>query len=160
MRNLTTFKVQGPNSMRSWHKIKNPLRVCLNFTVIYLCRFLPSLRLKNILYRAIGMKVGKNASVGLCAMFDIFFPELIEIGENTVIGYNATILAHEYLVNEWRTGRVKIGKNVMIGANCTVLAGVEVGDGAVVSACSLVNRDVAPGAFVGGVPIKDLKGIE
>ncbi len=160
MRNLKTFKVQGRNSMRSWHKIKNPLRTCLNFFIIYICRFIPSLSLKNILYRAVGVKIGKDASVGLMAMFDIFFPELIEIGENTVVGYNVTLLAHEYLVDEWRTGRIKIGKNVMIGANSTVLAGVNIGDGAIISACSLVNRDVRCDAFVGGVPIKDLKGIE
>lgn len=158
MRNLKIFKVKGTNSMRSWHKIKNPPRVCLNFIVIYACRFIPSLTLKNVLYRAIGMKVGKDVSIGLMAMFDIFFPELIEIGDNSVIGYNATILAHEYLVNEWRTGRVKIGKNVLIGTNSTVLAGIEIGDGAIVSACSLVNSDVKPASFVGGVPIRDLEG--
>ncbi len=156
MRRLSVHKVQGRNSMRSWYKIKNPLRVSLNFIVIYLCRFLPSLSLKNFLYRSIGMKVGKDVSVGLMVMFDIFFPELIEIGENSVIGYNATILAHEYLVEEWRSGKVKIGKNVMIGANSTVLAGVEIGDRAVVSAASLVNRDVASGAFVGGVPAREI----
>lgn len=160
MRNLDVHKVQGRNSMRSWHKIKNPFRVCLNFIVIYVCRFLPSLTLKNFLYRAIGMKIGKDVSIGLMVMFDIFFPELIEIENNAVIGYNTTILAHEYLVEEWRTGRVKIGKSVMIGANSTVLAGIEIGDRSFISACSLVNRDVKPGAFVGGVPIKDLKGTE
>jgi acetyltransferase-like isoleucine patch superfamily enzyme len=105
----------------------------------------------------LGMKVGKRTSVGLMAMFDIFFPELIEIGDNTVIGYNATILAHEYLVEEWRTGRVKIGRNVMIGANSTVLPGVTIGDGAKISACSLVNADVKPGAFVGGVPAREIR---
>ncbi len=158
MRNLNVHKVEGGrNSMRQWHRIKNPLRVCFNFFVIYTCRFIPSLTLKNALYRAIGMKVGKDVSVGLMAMFDIFFPELIEIGDNSVIGYNSIILAHEYLVDEWRTGRVNIGKNVMIGANTTVLAGVEIGDRAVVSAASLVNRGVPPGAFVGGVPARELE---
>jgi acetyltransferase-like isoleucine patch superfamily enzyme len=156
MRDLDVNKVQSRNSMREWHKIKNPLRVCFNFFIIYSCRFIPSLSVKNALYRALGMKVGKNASVGLMAMFDIFFPELIEIGENSLIGYNATILAHEYLVEEWRSGRVIIGKDVMIGANSTVLAGVKIGEGATISACSLVNRDVAAGAFVGGVPAREI----
>lgn len=93
-------------------------------------------------------------SVGLGVMFDIFFPHLISIGDNTVIGYNATILAHEFLVSEYRTGRVDIGKNVMIGANATILAGVSIGDGATVSACSLVNKDVPPGTLAYGVPVK------
>lgn len=156
MRDLKIHKVEGKNSMQYWHKIKNPLRVCINFAVIYTCRFIPSLTLKNSLYRSLGMKIGKDVSVGLMAMFDIFFPELIEIGDNTVIGYNATILAHEYLVDEWRTGTVLIGKNVMIGANTTVLAGVKIGHGATISAASLVNKDIQPGAFVGGVPAVEL----
>lgn len=157
MRDLEVYPSRGRNPMRSWYKIRNPVRVILNFGVIFLCRYLPSLALKNALYRLVGIKVGKDVSVGLMAMFDIFFPEYVEVGDNTVIGYNATILAHEYLVNEWRRGRVRIGRNVMIGANTTILPGVRIGDGATVSACTLVNRDVEPGAFVGGVPVRNLK---
>ncbi len=157
MRRLEVFAATGKNPMQYWHRIKNPLRVVFNFIVIYACRFLPSLTLKNALYRLVGMRIGRDVSVGLMAMFDIFFPEFIEIGDNTVIGYNATVLAHEYLVKEWRRGKVKIGKDVMIGSNATVLAGVEIGDGAIVSACSLVNKDVEPGAFVGGVPVRELR---
>ncbi|MEW6328763.1 MAG: acyltransferase [Candidatus Micrarchaeota archaeon] len=151
-RRLETFKTRGKNSLQYWWKIRNPLRVVVNFLVIYICKYLPSLSLKNFLYRALGMKVGRNVSVALGVTFDIFFPELIEIGDNSVIGFNATIVAHEYLVGEWRRGKTKIGRDVMIGMNSTVLAGVRVGDGAVVSACSLVNRDVPPGALVEGVP--------
>ena len=38
----------------------------------------------------------------------------------------------------------------MIGANSTILPGVDIGDGAVVSAGTLVHKDVPAGAMVGG----------
>jgi acetyltransferase-like isoleucine patch superfamily enzyme len=50
---------------------------------------------------------------------------------------------------------VRIGKRVTIGANCTILPGVTIADGSIVSAHSLVNRDVE--GFVGGVPARPLK---
>ncbi|MGI6485533.1 MAG: acyltransferase [Thermoanaerobacterales bacterium] len=157
MRKVERHPVEGVNSLWFWHKTVSPVKVVINFLIIYIARYLPWLWLKNIFYRAVGMKVGKNVSVGLMVMFDIFFPELVEIGDNSILGYNTTILCHEYLVDEWRTGTVKIGKNVMIGANVTVLPGVEIGDGAVISACSLVNADVPKNSVVGGVPIRRLK---
>ena len=100
-----------------------------------------------------GMKLGKDVSIGLAAVFDIFYPELIEIGDDSIIGYNTTILAHEFLVKEFRTGKVKIGKKVLIGANTTILAGVEIGDGASICAATLVDRDVPSGAFAKGNPM-------
>lgn len=153
-RRLQRHFVRGANSLQGWHRIVPPWRVARNFLVIYACRFLPSLTLKNWLYRLIGVRVGRNASVGLGAVIDVFWPELIEIGDNAIIGFNATLLAHEFLVREWRTGPVRIGANAMIGANATILAGVTVGEGAVVSAMSLVNADVPPGAKVVGVPAR------
>lgn len=111
------------------------------------------MELKKDLLKLTGMKIGKDASIGLAAMFDIFYPELIEIGENSIIGYNATILAHEYLITELRTGKVIIGKNVMIGANSTVLAGVNIGDNAMISAATLVDRDVPTNNFAKGNPM-------
>lgn len=134
-------------------------RVSRNAALIQLARYSPSMLLKNMLYRAVGARVGAHASVGLMVMFDIFFPEDITLGEDCVIGYNSTILCHEFVRHEWRRGPVIIGNDVTIGANCTVLPGVIIGDGATISAMSLVNRDVPPGAFVGGVPIRRIQEV-
>jgi acetyltransferase-like isoleucine patch superfamily enzyme len=90
-------------------------------------------------------------------MVDIFFPQDITLGENCIIGYNSVILCHEFLRTEWRRGPVVVGPDVTIGANTTILPGVVIGAGATVSAMSLVNRDVPPGALVGGVPIRLLR---
>jgi len=154
--------IRAPNGKETnslnhfWWRLKNPLNIVLNYVVIEITKIMPSLTLKRILLRCLGMKVGKNAALGLGVQFDIFFPELIELGENCILGYGATVLAHEFLIEELRTGNVTIGRNVMIGANSTILPGVRIGDEAVVSACSLVNKDIPAKAFVGGVPARTL----
>jgi acetyltransferase-like isoleucine patch superfamily enzyme len=130
------------------------LPVFRNAALIYLARFVPFPPLKNMLYRQLGMQVAPHAAVGLMVMMDIFFPQDIRLGENCIIGYNSVILCHEFMRYEWRRGPVVIERDVTIGANCTILPGVIVGAGATVSAMSLVNRDVPPGAVVGGVPIR------
>lgn len=132
-------------------------RVARNAAIIQLARYVPFLPLKNALYRLLGMQVGAHAAVGLMVMFDIFFPQDVILGEDCVIGYNSTILCHEFTRREWRRGPVVIGREATIGANCTILPGVVIGAGATVSAMSLVNRDVPAGAFVGGVPIRRLR---
>lgn len=153
-RMLETIKTTGKNSLRHVWEHRDPLRVVFNFTVIWLAKYAPSMVLKNGLLRLTGMKIGKNASIGLAAVFDIFYPELVEIGDNSIVGYNTTILAHEFLVTELRTGKVRIGKNVLVGANTTILAGVEIGDGSTISAATLVDQDIPPNSFAKGNPMK------
>ncbi len=50
-----------------------------------------------------------------------------------------------------------IGNDVWIGCNSTVLRGVSVGNGAVIGANSLVNKDVPPYAIVVGSPARVVK---
>jgi acetyltransferase-like isoleucine patch superfamily enzyme len=131
--------------------------VARNFLVVYLCRYLPFLGWKIALYRWIGVRMGERVSAGLSATLDVFFPELITVGDDTILGYGSVILAHEFLRHELRVGPVVVGRDVVIGTHTVVLPGVVIGDGAVVSAQSLVNSDVPPGAVVGGVPARPLE---
>ena len=47
---------------------------------------------------------------------------------------------------------VVIGAGSWIGARCVIFPGVRVGSGAVVSAGSIVNKDVPPNTVVSGAP--------
>jgi len=144
----------GRNSLRAWHTVRSPVKILLNYFLAGCVKRAPSLEMKAWFARRMGVKVGKGASFGQGAQMDFFFPELVEIGENAIIGYGATLLAHEFLQKEWRKGPVKVGKNALIGAKCILLPGVSVGEGAVVGAGAVVTHDVPAGAFAIGVPAR------
>lgn len=133
-------------------------KVVKNFIVIQVARYTPFLPLKNRLYRSfLHMKIGDKTAFALMVMPDIMFPEKIKVGSNSVIGYNTTILAHEYLIKEYRIGEVVIGDDVLIGANTTILPGVTIGDKATVAAGSVVHKDVLPNTVVGGNPLRIIR---
>lgn len=133
-------------------------KVLWNTLICWGVRYLPFFRLKNSIYRrCLGMKIGSDTAIAFFVMMDLLYPEKIAIGKNTIIGYNTTILTHEYLINEYRIGEVIIGDNVMIGANTTILPGVQIGDGATVGAGTVVSKDVVPGTFVVGNPMRVIK---
>ena len=54
-------------------------------------------------------------------------------------------------------GEITIENDVWIGANAIILSGVKVGNGSIVAAGSVVNKDVPPYAIVAGNPAKIVK---
>ncbi|MEF8814870.1 MAG: acyltransferase [Halovenus sp.] len=150
---VTRHATDGPhNSLHGWYRTRNPLRVTINYAIILVCRVSPSLRLKRVLLRLLGMDVGANVAWGLESTPDVFWPDLITVEDDALIGYDATVLCHEFLQEEYRTGPVHIGERAMVGAGATILPGVVVGDGARIAANSLVAEDVPAGTTVAGVP--------
>ncbi|WP_255167056.1 acyltransferase [Natrononativus amylolyticus] len=144
------------NSLAYWTDAKHPVRVAINYLVVWLVRISPSLRLKRLLLRRLGATVGEGVSWGLEATPDVFWPELITVEDHAIVGYDATILCHEFLQEEYRTGEVVVGERAMIGAGAIILPGVEIGADASVAANSLVTRDVPPGETVAGVPAEPM----
>lgn len=54
-------------------------------------------------------------------------------------------------------GDTVIGNDVWIGSEAVIMPGITIGDGAVIGTRSLVTRDVAPYAIVGGNPARVLR---
>jgi len=143
----------GPrNSLWKWYRHANPLRVMVNYVVVVICRISPSLKAKRWLLRRIGVTIEDGAVLALESTPDVFFPQFLTVEAHAIVGYDATLLCHEFLQDEVRRGEVVIGERAMVGAGSIVLPGVTIGEGARVAANSLVADDVPPGATVAGVP--------
>src|SRR5699024_9854635 len=108
-----------------------------------------------------GGKIGgfvetKNAEIGQ----DAKVPHLsyvgdAEIGEGTNIGA-ATIVANYDGLDKHRT---RVGKQVRVGSDSVLVAPVEIGDGAVTGAGTVVRKDVPPGALaVNAVSQRNMEG--
>ncbi len=54
-------------------------------------------------------------------------------------------------------GDTVVGNDVWIGHQATIMAGVNIGDGAIIAAHSLVTKDVSPYSIVGGNPAKEIR---
>lgn len=140
-----------------WYRLRNPLRIAVTYVVFELCRKLP-VEIKTPLYRAAGVDIGSRSVLSPDVVVDPFFPEKISIGEDSIVGWGTKLLTHEGYSDEWHVGSLDIGDDVTVGHGCSTRPGITIGDGATVAAHSFVNRDVAPGETVGGVPIRTLDG--
>lgn len=102
--------------------------------------------LRPWLHRMRGVKVGRAVWISHFVYIDDLHPDGISIGENTTIGLRTTIFAHLYWgpLRPDHDGKVTIGKNVFIGPHCVILPNVQIGDGAVIKAGTVVSRNVPP----------------
>lgn len=117
-------------------------------------------RLRNAWWnRFWGMDIHPTARISFKAHLDKTYPAGIHIGEYTTVTFGVAILAHD-MARSFQAD-TRIGRNCFIGAHSIILPGITVGDGSIVAAGAVVNRDVPPGSIVAGNPAKVIKeGIE
>ena len=121
---------------------------------------LPFSRPKVWMLRRLGARVGRNVYVSAGTWIDPMFPELLTIEDGVFFGMDAKIFNHEFRIDEFRAGKVIIRNEAFIGAFAVVACGVEIGERAVVAACSVVARDVPPGATLISTPSRVVKRAE
>lgn len=84
----------------------------------------------------------------------------IVIGEGAFISHDVTIMdsdAHHLLDRPENTKPIIIGNHVWIGSRVLVLKGVQIGDGAVIGAGSVVTHDIPAGALAAGNPARVIR---
>jgi hypothetical protein len=108
---------EEPNAI-NWRALNLPPgRKVLVLLQVACSFFLKGTPLKNRLYRWMGVHVGRNVEIMQMAWLDHFRPELIFIGDNTLLGAFTRITVHAYEgCGRFSYGIVEIGKNCLLGA--------------------------------------------
>ena len=106
--------------------------------------------------------LGENIFINACCKFQD--QGGITIGDGCLFGHGVTIatLNHEFNPENRASimpNPVKIGKNVWVGSNSTILPGVEIGDGAIIGAGSIVTKNVPKNTIVAGNPARIIRKI-
>jgi len=106
----------------NWRTVSLPLRRRIQLLVLVAISFvMKGTPLKNRLFRFMGVHIGRNVEIMQLAWLDHFRPELIFIGDNTLIGAFTRITVHAYEgCGRFRYGLVEIGSNCIIGAGTGV----------------------------------------
>jgi acetyltransferase-like isoleucine patch superfamily enzyme len=110
--------------------------------------------------------IGSKVFIGNGCEFNV--RKSIVVGNNSLIGSGCRFIDHDHgtkldkLIRD-QQGTEKsiiIGNNVWIGSNVVVLKGVEIGEGAIVAAGSVVTKNVPPNTIVAGIPAKIIQNRE
>ena len=131
----------------------NALTLILRFSFINWIRVTPLLPL---FHRLMGMKVGRRVQFNTAVVAD---QNLIEIGDDSVVGGDVTLVCHSAEAGWLVTAPVRIGRRVTIGLMAVVMPGCVLGDDAVVAAGAVLAKGTRVGAGEqwGGVPARCLR---
>jgi len=109
-----------------------------------------------------------GSDVGLNGTSIVARSKKISIGSGTMIASNVVILDSDYHVHYPPENRltnpgfefdadVIIGNNVWIGINSIILKGVNIGDGSIIGAGSVVVNNIPSGVIAAGNPARVIK---
>ncbi|MEK3879584.1 DapH/DapD/GlmU-related protein [Paenibacillus sp. FSL M7-0420] len=148
---------------------KSRLQFARGLTTGYMCRF--DLLGEEHDKRSKKLIIGENCKIG--DHVHIVASEKVVIGNNCLIASKVFISDTNhgnYSIRDLNSGPhippdhrqlytkpIEIGNNVWIGENVCILLGVSVGDGCIIGANSVVNRDIPNNCIVAGTPAKIIK---
>ena len=115
------------------------------------------------------LEIGKNVGIG--------WQTTIAVGRRVVFEDNVRIAGRAFFAGypghpvdpvaradgkpdtEDQVGDIILRRDVWLGTGCTVSAGVEIGEGSIIAAGSVVTKSIPSGVLAGGVPARVLRSL-
>ena len=152
-------ETQKRTLLQKIRKIKNTILMLL----AYAC---PSNGWRIRLHRWRGVSIGNKVYIGMFCFFDNLYPEYIHIEDNASVNAGSMILTHFNPMKRFaavmraRVAPVIIKEGAIVAVRCTILPGVVIGHNAIVSAGSVVEKNVSNYTLVRGNPAKKVTEFE
>ena len=124
--------------------------------------WMPSNKIRVALNRWKGVHIAKGAYIGMFVFIDNAYPDFIFIEENAAINAGSMLSAHfNPMIHFRRTFVAKVDpivikKGAIVCVRSIINPGVTIGENAVVSAQSVVNKSVEPATIVRGNPAEPI----
>ena len=114
-----------------------------------------------------GARIGRRVKISS----HTFICEGVTIEDQVFVGHGVTFINDRYPRAttadgelqrdlDWQVIPTVVRRGASIGSGSTILCGVEIGEGAIVGAGSVVTQDVLPGTIVVGNPARLLRRVE
>ena len=128
-------------------------------------------RLRPLIWRWCGAKVGKNVNIGWEVFLDVMYAKYLTIEDDVWLANRSLVFCHRRVMDDYHVGDrykdlpqkprpVVIKKGACISIGTIVMPGVVIGEGAVTGTGALITKDVPAWTIVAGVPAKVLKVLE
>jgi UDP-2-acetamido-3-amino-2,3-dideoxy-glucuronate N-acetyltransferase len=138
-----------------------------DFVNLYGCEIGDETKIGTFVEIQKGARIGRRVKVSSHS----FICEGVTIEDEAFIGHGVTFTNDLYPRAttpsgtlqgdaDWKVIPTVVRRGASIGSGSTILCGIEIGEGAIVGAGSVVTRDVPAGMIVAGNPAKVLRPIE
>jgi acetyltransferase-like isoleucine patch superfamily enzyme len=159
-----------------WGMFKKALRHFVNAFLLKYCMYSVLLsplnyrKIRPILWRWMGAKIGKDCFIGYEVWVDMTNTHLVELEDHVHVANRCLLLCHQRDLSDYYIGddyaqlryskkKIVLKKGCLIGMGTMIMPGVTVGEGAIVGAGSLVTKDIPAWTIATGRPAKVVKYI-
>jgi len=156
----------GRRAISSDVKIGRDVKI-YDFVNLYGCEIGDETKIGTFVEIQKGAKIGRRVKVSS----HTFICEGVTIEDEAFIGHGVTFTNDLYprattssgslqTDADWKVIPTIVRRGASIGSGSTILCGIEIGEGAIVGAGSVVTKDVPAGTIAAGNPAKVLRPIE
>lgn len=123
------------------------------------------------IWRIVGCTVGKGVFIGAEVMLDSSNAKLIHLEDDVHIAARSILLCHQRDMESYKKHgsyanlpylrkKVHLKKGCLVGTQCIVMPGVTIGEGAIVGAFSMVNKNIPAWTIAVGIPAKIIRNLK